>query len=192
MTEGSILAEKRKPGASDFGSGRRVRATEPRYLEVLDFLWEEAALLDRDDLVGWRELLAAEVRYRMPVCVTRGRKSGGAYETEAMHFDEDYSSLCFRIRRLLETQAWASDPPTRARRFVTSVRAWESRSEAVYDVTSSLLLVRSSDDDFRTDIVTAERFDRIRFSPEGAAHLLERKIIADQTTIGTHNLAVFL
>src|ERR1700749_206841 len=158
----------------EFGSGRRLHATEPRYLELLSFLWDEAAVLDHDDLSGWRDLLETEIRYRMPVCVTRSRRGGGSFETEAVHFDEDYASLCFRIRRFLETQAWAADPPTRARRFVTGVRAWEGRGRGVYDVASSLLLVRTSDDDFKTDLVTAERSDRIRFDAEGAARLLER------------------
>jgi 3-phenylpropionate/cinnamic acid dioxygenase small subunit len=180
------------PTKSEFGTQARVRATQPRYMEILDFLWEEAATLDRDDLAGWRDMLDADIHYYMPVCLTRKRGSGDSFETEAMHYDEDFGSLTFRVRRFLETQAWAADPPSRARRFVTGVRVWEGRGEGMYDVASSLLLVRSMDDDFRTDLITAERRDRIRFSADGAPLLLERKILCDQTTIGTHNLAIFL
>ncbi|WP_068072261.1 aromatic-ring-hydroxylating dioxygenase subunit beta [Novosphingobium lentum] len=175
-----------------FGAGRRLRATEPRYMEVLDFLWEEASVLDRDDLIGWKAMLDQAIVYRMPVCVTRKRHSGESFETATMHFDEDYLSIAFRIRRFVETQAWAADPPTRARRFVTGVRVWQGATPDVFDVTSSLLLVRSADDDYRTDILTAERFDRVRFAADGTPLLRDRKIIADQSTIGTHNLAVFL
>ncbi len=178
--------------ATAFAAGRRLRAAEPRFLEILEFLWEEAALLDSDDLPGWRDLLDEEIRYRMPVCLTRRRGSGESFETEAMHFDEDLASLQFRIRRFVETQAWAADPPSRARRFVTGIRIWEGRGKDSYDVASSVLVVRTMDDDFRTDLVTAERRDRVRFSGEGAARLVERTIICDQTTIGTHNLAIFL
>ena len=192
MTETYKIAQPPAGETAAFGSGRRLRATDPRYVELLEFLWEEAATLDRDDLLGWRALLDEELIYRMPVCVTRKRRSGESYETETMHFDEDYQSICFRIRRFEETQAWAADPPSRARRFVTGIRAWEGRGKGVYDVTSSLLLVRTADDDFRADLLTAERFDRVRITEEGALRLLERKIVADQTTIGTHNLAVFL
>ena len=175
-----------------FGAGRRLRATEPRYMEVLEFLWEEAAVLDRDDLTGWKAMLDKDIIYRMPVCVTRKRNSGESFETATMHFDEDYLSLAFRIRRFVETQAWAADPPTRTRRFVTGIRAWQGATPDVVDVTSSLLLVRSTDDDYRTDLVTAERFDRLRLASDGTLLLRDRKIIADQSTIGTHNLAVFL
>lgn len=192
MTETFKLAQSSDEIRPDFGNGRRLRATEPRYLELLEFLWDEAAVLDRDDLSGWKAMLDEAIVYRMPVCVTRKRRSGESYETATMHFDEDYLSIAFRIRRFEETQAWAADPPTRTRRFVTGIRAWESSGPRVFDVTSSLLLIRSTDDDYRTDLVTAERFDRIRFTPEGAPLLLERRIVADQSTIGTHNLAVFL
>lgn len=178
--------------AAEFGVNRRIRPGEARYLEILDFLWEEAATLDRDDLVAWRGMLDPAIHYCMPVCLTRKRHSGESYETEAMHFDEDFGSLAFRIRRILETQAWANDPPSRVRRFVTGVRAWQGASDDVYDVANSLLVIRSTDDDFRTDLLTAERRDRLRFAPDGTITLLNRRIICDQTTIGTHNLAIFL
>lgn len=192
MTETFKIAQDSAEISRSFGEGRRLRPTEGRYLELLDFLWEEAAVLDRDNLLGWKDMLDKAIIYRMPVCVTRKRRSGESYETETMHFDEDYLSICFRIRRFEETQAWAADPPTRTRRFVTGVRAWEAAGAGLYDVTSSLLLIRSTDDDYRTDLLTAERFDRIRVADDGSARLVERKIIADQSTIGTHNLAVFL
>ncbi len=192
MTEILKHDQMGEAGAPVFGKGRRLRATEPRYMEVLDFLWEEAAILDRDDLIGWKAMLDEAIVYRMPVCVTRKRHSGESFETPTMHFDEDYLSIAFRIRRFVETQAWAADPPTRTRRFVTGVRVWAGETSDVFDVTSSLLLVRSTDDDYRTDILTAERFDRVRFLPDGRLLLRDRKIVADQTTIGTHNLAVFL
>lgn len=192
MTETFKIAQDSAEISRGFGEGRRLRPTEGRYLELLDFLWEEAAVLDRDNLLGWKDMLDEAIVYRMPVCVTRKRRSGESYETETMHFDEDYLSICFRIRRFEETQAWAADPPTRTRRFVTGVRVWEAAGAGLYDVTSSLLLVRSTDDDYRTDLLTAERFDRIRVAGDGSARLVERKIIADQSTIGTHNFAVFL
>lgn len=190
----NIVQQEQRPAVSEvpFAAGRRLRATEPRYMEVLEFLWDEAATLDRDDLVGWKAMLDEAIVYRMPVCITRKRNSGESFETQTMHFDEDHLSIAFRIRRFVETQAWAADPPTRTRRFVTGIRVWEGASPDTVDVASSVLLVRSTDDDYRTDLVTAERFDRIRFTAAGTPLLLERKIVADQTTIGTHNLAVFL
>src|SRR3546814_5041746 len=101
----------------EFGTGVRLRATDPRYLEILDFLWDEAAILDRDDLADWRDMLVVNLSYRMQVCLTRKRASQESYEIAAMHYDEDYPSTWLGIRRFAETQPWVADPPTRVRRF---------------------------------------------------------------------------
>jgi len=170
----------------------RVRATDPLYLSVLEFLWEEAAVLDSEDLTAWQQMLDENIRYRMPVCLTRRRGSTASYETEAMHFDETYLSLRLRIRRILETLAWANDPASRTRRMVTTVRTWMTADPALFRAMSSLLLIRTQDDEYRTDLVSAERTDLIRKLPDGSFRLLDRRIVADQTTIGTHNLAIFL
>ncbi|MFA5496202.1 MAG: aromatic-ring-hydroxylating dioxygenase subunit beta, partial [Porticoccaceae bacterium] len=152
-------------------TGVRVRASDPTYLDLLEFLWDEAAILDREDLKGWKDMLDKGIRYRMPVCVTRRRGSQEAYESPAMHLEEDFSSLSFRIRRMLETLAWATDPVNRTRRFVTSVRIWRTSDPALFRATSSLLLIRTQDDDYRTDLVTAERFDLIRKLPDSSYRL---------------------
>lgn len=170
----------------------RVRTTDPVYLSVLEFLWEEAAVLDSEDLAAWLEMLDEDIRYRMPVCLTRRRHANESYETEAMHLDESFHSLRLRVRRILETPAWANDPVSRTRRIVSTIRVWTTSESALYRVKSSLLLIRTQDDEYRTDLVTAERTDLIRKLPDGSFRLLDRKIVADQTTIGTHNLAIFL
>ena len=109
-----------------------------------------------------------------------------------MHLDEEYSSLKFRVKRFLETQAWSEDPPSRTRRFVTGVRVYKTDTDGDYDVSSSLLLTRTQDDDYRVDIVTAEREDRIRLGDNHAPRLVRRQILIDQSTVGTPNLAIFL
>ena len=190
--EGAQEPQRVRAEATDEPTGRRIRASDPRYMEILDFMWEEAAALDRHDHLAWKAMLDPAVRYVMPVCITRRRGTGEAYATEAVHFDEDYHSLSFRIRRIEETLAWAMDPAPRARRFVTTIRVWETDERDVFDVTSSLLLHRTAEDDYQTDVITAQRLDQVRATAEGDYLLLSRRIIADQSTIGTHNLAVFL
>jgi 3-phenylpropionate/cinnamic acid dioxygenase small subunit len=162
------------------------------YLELLGFLWEESATLDRDDLLGWLALLADDLVYTMPVRVTRKRNTGSEFDPEMMHFDEDIDSLRFRIRRFLETTAWSEDPPSRVRRSVTAVRAFATDDPDEYDVSSSLVLVRTQDDDFRLDVVTAERLDRIRDEGDLTFKLARRQILLDQSTVSTPNLAIFL
>lgn len=172
--------------------GDRVSLADPAYLQILEFLWEEAAVLDDDDVITWLAMLDENIRYRMPVCVTRRRGSKESYETEAMHLDESMYSLRIRVQRITETLAWAMDPANRTRRAVTSVRVWKTSEPAVFSVTSSFILTRTQDDEYKADIVTGKRFDLIRQLPDGSLRLLDRKILADQTTLGTHNLAIFL
>jgi 3-phenylpropionate/cinnamic acid dioxygenase small subunit len=175
-----------------FATGRRVRSTEVMYLELLEFVWDEAAMLDRDDLAGWRDLLADDLVYTMPVRVTRGRGDGDEFHPEMMHFDEDRASIGFRIKRVLETRAWSEDPPSRVRRIVTGVQVFETEVPGEFDVSSSLLLLRTQDDDFRPDLVTGERHDLLRRDDTGRITLAARRILLDQSTVGTPNLAVFL
>ncbi len=63
MTETFKIAEAETVEDMSFGEGRRLRPTEERYLEILDFLWEEAAVLDRDNLTGWQTMLDRRIRY---------------------------------------------------------------------------------------------------------------------------------
>lgn len=173
--------------------GRPVPVTESRYLELLGFLWSEAATLDAADNRSWVDkFIAPDISYVMPVCLTRRRDSPESYESEAYHFLENYESLLRRVQRADTTQAWAVDPPPRARRFVTSVSVWETAKPQEYDVSSSLLVVRTQDDSYSPDLLTAVRYDSIRFSSDEGPKLARRKIVADQTTIGMSNLAIFL
>jgi 3-phenylpropionate/cinnamic acid dioxygenase small subunit len=178
--------------ATSFATGRRIRSKEDVYAELLEFLWDEAATLDRDDLASWRDLLADDLVYTMPVRVTKGRNEGDEFHAEMMHFDEDRASIGFRIKRLLDTRAWSEDPPSRVRRIVTGVQAFETEIRGEFDVSSSLLLVRTQDDDFRPDLVTGERHDRLRQRADGQIELAARRILLDQSTVGTPNLAIFL
>jgi 3-phenylpropionate/cinnamic acid dioxygenase small subunit len=109
-----------------------------------------------------------------------------------MHFDENYHSLSFRIRRFLETTAWSEDPPSRVRRSVTGVRVFATATPGEFDVASSLVLIRTQDDDYQMDIVTAERQDRLRFVGPLDVELCRRRILLDQSTVSTPNLAIFL
>jgi phthalate 3,4-dioxygenase beta subunit len=47
-----------------------------------------------------------------------------------------------RVKRLATDHAWAEDPPSRTRHFVTNVRTFRPRADELY-VESALLLFRS-------------------------------------------------
>jgi 3-phenylpropionate/cinnamic acid dioxygenase small subunit len=87
--------------------------------------------------------------------------------------------------------AWAEDPPSHTRRFVTNIRVSPGTSEDELDVRSSLMLFRSRGDMGAYDLIVGERFDGLR-SIEGELRIARRRIVLDQSSLGTKNLGVFL
>ncbi|MGH7857450.1 MAG: hypothetical protein ACREQY_08975, partial [Candidatus Binatia bacterium] len=52
---------------------KRIRAGDSVYFEIVEFLEDEAMLLDDFELLAWVDLLADDLVYRVPVRVTRLR-----------------------------------------------------------------------------------------------------------------------
>jgi ethylbenzene dioxygenase beta subunit len=165
--------------------------------EILDFLYREAALLDEGRYREWLSLLTEDVVYRVPVRLTRERPPQGGYggiAEEMLHMDEDRVSLEMRVARLETGFAWAEDPPSRLRHFVTNVRVGQplktDRGEEV-EVRSYLLLFRSRWDKPDFTFLSAERQDLLR-RENGSWKLARRLVILDHSTLPTHNLSFFL
>ena len=108
-----------------------------------------------------------------------------------LHFDDDYSSIMGRLQRLETKSAWAEDPPSRTRRFVTNLRLWEAAKPEEWEAESYLLLSRSRYEQSQLQILSCVRHDLLRRSGSGFK-LARREIIFDQSVLGMANLAVFL
>jgi 3-phenylpropionate/cinnamic acid dioxygenase small subunit len=170
----------------------RIRFGDPTYCEVMDFLIEEAWLLDHDLLEEWTALLADDVTYFMPVRQTVSRRAGPGFSSVSGHFYDDLPSIKLRVRRLMVSDAaYAEDPPSRTRRYVSNVRIHETDTADELSATSSLLLVRNRWHLADYDFVSCERHDRLR-RVDGGFRIVRRKILVDNATLGTPNLAVFL
>lgn len=170
----------------------RVRATDPLYLRVLEHLNDEAILLDHNEVAAWGALLAEDIEYTAPVRLTRHRADGLGFDHSMFHIEDTYATLQLRIDRLTQTEsAWAEDPPSRMRRFVTNVRVYRTEVDDELAVTSYLLALRNRWDHSHSEVISAERDDLLRVAPDGFK-LARRTIYLDQSTLGTANLAVFL
>jgi 3-phenylpropionate/cinnamic acid dioxygenase small subunit len=173
-------------------TGRRVRVGEPAYNEVLDFLIEEAALLDHDRLQDWLQCLAPDLVYTMPVRHTALRDQGPGFDPDVGHFNDDRSSIEFRVTRVTQTKSgFADNPASRTRRLVTNVRVHETDDPDELEATSSLLLLRNRFDASEYDLVSCAREDLLRRASDSFL-LARRRILVDQVSLGTPNLAVFL
>lgn len=157
---------------------------------VEDFLVHEAELLDDRRFEEWLELFTPDVAYEAPIRVTRKTPHPSIVD-EISFFDENLHSLTLRVRRLRTDVAWAEDPPSHTRRFVTNIRTRAGDEEDELAVRSSLMLFRSRGDLGAYDLIVGDRHDVLR-AVAGELRIARRRILLDQSSLGTKNLAVFL
>lgn len=163
---------------------------EPLYHEIEQWLYREAELLDTGRLSEWLELLTDDVTYTMPVRVNRERGQSGI-AMDLQHFADDRQTLQLRVDRLNTEFAWAEDPPSRTRHFVTNVRVYPTANADEVEVRSYLLLYRNRREWTGADLLSGERQDLLR-RVDGAWRLARRLIVVDQSTLGMMNLSVLL
>ena len=169
-----------------------------RHQQAHQFLVDEAYLLDAQQYEAWLETLTDDVRYVMPVRVTTARGAGFEASPERgpgmAHFDEDKYSLSQRVARMGTEHAWAEDPPSRLRHFITNVRTFECDDPAHLLVESAELLFRSRGDVNESALLSCGREDLLRWSGGSpkTLKLARRNIIADESVLRMQNLAVFL
>lgn len=158
---------------------------------VQDLYVLEAELLDDRRFEEWLELFTPDVLYTAPVRIHRKSPAPDVVD-EIGHFDDTIQSLTLRVRRLRTDVAWAEDPPSHTRRFVTNMRirpAEDAPGELA--VRTNLMLFRSRGDMGAYDLIVGERHDRLR-PVDGAWRIASRRAVLDQASLGTKNLGVFL
>ncbi|TVV77098.1 3-phenylpropionate/cinnamic acid dioxygenase subunit beta [Sphingomonas solaris] len=169
----------------------RVPLGSEIYNRLLETLYDEAAALDERRFDDWIVMLAEDLTYTAPVRVTRnGPNKDRDVMRTMMHFDDNYASILMRTGRLAKS-AWAEDPPSRTRRFVTNVRMAECETAGEYEVVSYLYVERSRLDNPENETTSCERRDIWRLA-DGGYRLSRREIIVDQSTLGMSNFAIFL
>ncbi len=172
-------------------SRTRVPLGSEIYNRLLETLYDEAAALDERRFDDWVAMLHPELIYTAPLRLTRTGPNRDRDVVRVMtHFDDDYASIQMRTGRLSKS-AWAEDPPSRTRRFITNVRIAECEAADDYEVVSYLAVERSRGDNPDNERVTAERRDIWRLT-DGAYRLVRREIIVDQSVLSMSNFAIFL
>lgn len=191
MTDYSTAAVDKSGVLRGLVSQNRVPLGSEIYNRLLETLYDEAAALDERRFDDWVAMLAPDLIYTAPIRLTRtGPNRDRDVMRTMMHFDDTYASILMRTGRLSKS-AWAEDPPSRTRRFVTNVRIAECEDAGDYEVVSYLSLERSRGDNWQNESVTAERRDIWRAGDSGYK-LSRREIICDQSTLSMANFAIFL
>lgn len=171
----------------------RVRAGDSLYNEILDFLYDEAEMLDNLRLSEWAELITKDLEYNAPLRHTRTTTQfAQTYSRNVQHLHENYGSMMMRVKRITDTKsAWGEDPPSRIKRLVSNVRVFKTDKDNEFKVESYLLLTRSRFDFDYFDLIPCVRHDILR--REGSElKLARREILLDQVVIGTPNLGIIL
>jgi len=167
-----------------------VSVTSETYAEVVQWLHDESELLDDGREREWlEEMVSPDVVYQLPLRQTVERARGDGFTRETFHLDETYGSLEARVMRNETAYAWAEDPPSRLRHFVTNVRVDEAGDDRLR-VRSNLLIFRTRQDQTSPQLLSGERRDEL-IRGEGRLRLARRTILLDHTVIGTHNLSIF-
>lgn len=161
------------------------------YNEVIDLLFREADALDERRHDDWLDMLTQDIHYLVPVRITTAHSLDDSYLDDMAHFDEDRYSLTKRVERFDTEHAWAEDPPSRTRRFVTNVRGWEGDEPDEIIARANLLLFRSRGDVHGPDLLSARRTDLLR-RVDGVLKIARREVLLDESVLRTQNLAVFL
>jgi 3-phenylpropionate/cinnamic acid dioxygenase small subunit len=158
--------------------GPRVVSADPEYMGIVDFLHDEAILLDRDQYVAWTEMLAEDVTYTIPRRKTLDARDGtGLNEAEGIPATfQGLKDLAVRNERV---DIYDRNPPVRGRRFVTNIKAYRTEVANEFAVDSYLLFLQSRQDEPTYDMASAERRDILRLTDDGFK-LVRRRLIFDQ------------
>lgn len=160
------------------------------YFEILDWMNTEAELLDDGHERKWLEtMVSKEIVYQVPLRQTVERARGAGWVQGTYHLDERYGSLETRVARNETQYAWAEDPPSRIRHFVSNVRA-TANDDGTIAARSNLLIYRTRQDSVHPQLLSAERHD-VLVREAGLLRLRRREVLLDLTAIGTHNLSIF-
>ena len=172
--------------------------------EVEQFLYREARLLDNRQFHQWAELLADDVRYWMPMRSNiypanskaiasldeaRQEASELTQPDELAVMDETRDTLLRRIERLDSGLAWAEDPPSRTRHFISNVELETTDNSSEVKVYSNFIMYRTRGER-EEDFYVGSREDILRRSANGWL-LAYRKIVLDQTVLSAKNVSNF-
>jgi 3-phenylpropionate/cinnamic acid dioxygenase small subunit len=158
------------------------------YGEILEFLYQEAELLDDCRFQDWIGLFSDDIHYIMPVRTTQFRTQGAGFQ-DVSFFDDNINSLRTRVQRLQTDAAWAETPPSRTRHFLTNVLVAPGEHAIEYAVSANFMVTRSRGDQ-GYQLFTGRREDVLRRLDSGALRIARRRLLVDQTIITGTNLSI--
>lgn len=159
--------------------------------EIEQFLYYEGALLDEGQFREWIDLLAEDVAYVMLTntsAQTRDRRKG-IHPPLTYIFNETKYTLERRVARVETGMAWAEEPMSRSRRFVSNVRILSQSGDEVELACNFMIHRAARGIEHYTWYGT--RRDRLRRVPTGAGwHLVRRELELDEFVLRSANISI--
>lgn len=159
--------------------------------DIREFVFREALALDERRFRDWLEFLAEDITYDVPLRVVREDLAEWELSPTGRIFQDSKQTLEVRVRRLETDFAWAEQPPSRTRHYVTNVLVDPGEREGEYAVRSYCLIYRSRGDSVDPNFVSVFRDDRLRATGSGY-EIFRRWAAIDQAVINAHNLSIFI
>ena len=161
-------------------------------LEIEDFLYYEADLLDERRYEEWLELLTEDMRYFMPmrrnVPFGQQARENTLPRREMSWFDEGKVTLTQRVRQINTGAHWCEEPLSRVTHMVSNVRLAEVGPTEV-QVRCRFLVYRNRLQDEESFFI-GRRLDTLR-RVGGSWKIANREIILDQNVLLAKNLTTF-
>lgn len=170
---------------------QQPRVDRETVLDITEFLYREALALDERRFRDWLTFLADDIRYEVPVRVTREGLADWELAPTSRIFDDTKDTLEVRVRRLETDFAWAEQPPSRTRHNVTNVVVDRTDREDEFLVSSNVFIYRSRGDDPNPSFYSLFRKDTIRRTADWW-EVARRWAALDQSLINAHNMSIFI
>jgi len=159
------------------------------YVEILRFMADEAALLDRLAYADWFALLTDDISYRITTPLVRDRDDV-VQDFEIV--DEDSEHLRLRVDQLADPKLTrAENPASLHRRLVANLRADYGDRPDRFAVTTNLLVYKNRSSNAHADIYAAERFDLLLRTERGL-RIARRHVRLDQSVLTGGTLSTLL
>lgn len=112
-------------------------------IEIEQFLFHEARLLEENRFDAWLNLLADDIKYFMPIRESVDQPAGASSASSQSGFalyDDDKRSLSLRAGRLQSKLTPSEIPPPLVQRLITNIQSAETGQAGHYAVRSNFLV----------------------------------------------------
>ncbi len=162
-------------------------------LEVEDFLYYEADLLDEHRYEEWLDLFTEDTRYWMPMrrnIPTKGEERELTAESgEISWFNDDKATLEKRVKMIRTGVHWADEPLSRVTHVVGNVRLLDAPAPGEVRVKCRFVFYRNRHMD-EESLFIGKRIDTLR-RVDGRWKIARREIHLDQSVLLHKNLTSF-